>query len=546
MDGVKIMDKIELSVMLDMSRNAVMKPSEVMRFVDCIAKMGYKAILLYTEDTYEIDGEPYFGFLRGKYTKSELKSIDSYCVSKGIELIPCIQTLAHLNGIFHWPIYEEIHDCADVLLVGEEKTYALIEKMFQTCKEVFSSGKIHLGMDETFHLGKGQYLHKHGYRSTHDIFNEHFVKVLDLATKYGYQCYLWSDMYFHFANHQSYSCEGLDLSAFEKAIQNAPKNATFCYWEYYSNEEERYEGMLAFHKKYFDRVLFAGCGRTEFGYMPINGKSIKVAETAMRSVIKHGVKEVMVTCWGDGSAVCSFYSALPTLLAYAEFAKGNFHLTDIQQKFETLFGISWDTFMLLDLPNQVGEYTDTFINPSCYMLYNDLFVGTFDSTVKLGDGAVYNDYAKRLKAHINHAEFGYIFELAYRLCEVMAIKYELGVRTRNAYLAKDKPLLQKLAKNEYTLLIKRLKKLFNAVNTLWCIENKTTGAEIEDIKLGGIIQRVTHCKELLLAHVKDGLEIPELGEKMLDFYGGGYHLAQKPIRCFAQYNLCVSPNRFYN
>ncbi|MBE7100169.1 MAG: beta-N-acetylhexosaminidase [Clostridiales bacterium] len=540
------MNKIELSIMLDVSRNAVMKPSQIKSFVDHIAAMGYSALLLYTEDTYEIDGEPYFGFLRGKYTKEELKEIDAYCVKKGIELIPCIQTLAHLNGIFHWPIYEKIHDCADLLLVGEEQTYALIEKMLQTCKEVFTSNKIHLGMDETHNLGKGKYFKKNGYKPAHDIFNEHFKKVLAMAEGYGYECYLWSDMYFCFANNGTYAPEKCDEDILAEAIAGAPKNATMCYWEYYADDEKVYDKMLSLHKKYFDKVLFTGCARTEFGYVPLNKQSIKIAETSMRSVLKNGVDKVMVTCWGDGSAVCSFYSALPTILAYAEFAKGNFDWQSIKDKFYQLFGMDWDTFMLLDLPNEIGNPNMPFTNPSSYMLYNDFFVGTFDCTVKLGDGLVYKGYAKRLKPYRKHKDFGYIFDLAYQLCSVMDIKYELGVKTRNAYLSNDKKTLKSLALNEYTLIQKRLNRLFDAVARLWETENKTTGAEIEDIKLGGIIQRAEHCKKLLLTYVKTGKEIPELSEKMLDFYGGGYELSQKPIRCFAQYYLSVSPNRFYN
>ena len=84
-------------VMLDMSRNAVMKPCEVKKFASIIKSFGYNMIQLYTEDTYEIDGEPYFGYLRGRYSKEELCDIVEYCNSIGVEVIPCIQTLAHLN-----------------------------------------------------------------------------------------------------------------------------------------------------------------------------------------------------------------------------------------------------------------------------------------------------------------------------------------------------------------------------------------------------------------------------------------------------------------
>ncbi len=64
--------------------------------------MGYDTLMLYTEDTYEVDNQPFFGYKRGRYTKQELKEIDAYCISAGIELVPCIQMLAHLNCMFKW------------------------------------------------------------------------------------------------------------------------------------------------------------------------------------------------------------------------------------------------------------------------------------------------------------------------------------------------------------------------------------------------------------------------------------------------------------
>ena len=48
-------------VMLDMSRNGVMRVSEVKRYVDYISAFGYNSLQVYTEDTYEMEGEPFFG-----------------------------------------------------------------------------------------------------------------------------------------------------------------------------------------------------------------------------------------------------------------------------------------------------------------------------------------------------------------------------------------------------------------------------------------------------------------------------------------------------
>ena len=113
-----------LGTMLDCSRNAVMTVESVKRWIDLTAKLGFNTLHLYMEDTYEVDGNPYFGHLRGRYSKAELKEIDAYAAAQDMQVIPCIQTLAHVNALFHWPVYREIHDAADILLTGDERTYA--------------------------------------------------------------------------------------------------------------------------------------------------------------------------------------------------------------------------------------------------------------------------------------------------------------------------------------------------------------------------------------------------------------------------------------
>ena len=131
-----------LGNMVDCSRNAVLNISSVKRFIKISALLGFNTIQLYTEDTYEIESEPYFGHLRGRYTKAELAEIDEYATGFGIEVIPCIQTLAHLTTTLRWPQMEEFTDTEDIMLVGDDKTYAFIDAMLKTCLECFRSRKI--------------------------------------------------------------------------------------------------------------------------------------------------------------------------------------------------------------------------------------------------------------------------------------------------------------------------------------------------------------------------------------------------------------------
>lgn len=74
---------------------------------------------------------------------------------RGIEVIPCIQTLGHLGQILQWPHYAHLRDNTEVLLAESETTYEFIEKLIKAAAGPFRSKRIHLGMDEvglTFHI----------------------------------------------------------------------------------------------------------------------------------------------------------------------------------------------------------------------------------------------------------------------------------------------------------------------------------------------------------------------------------------------------------
>lgn len=170
-----------LGIMLDCSRNAVMNVPSLKKWIDIISDLGYNTLMLYTEDTYEVDHHPYFGYLRGRYSQKELREIDDYAHEKGIELIPAIQTLAHLHSIFRWPAYRNINDCDDILLAEEEKTYGLIEDIFASLEKTLRTRTVNIGMDEAHMLGRGKYQDIHGFENRFDILLKHLKRVAEIA-----------------------------------------------------------------------------------------------------------------------------------------------------------------------------------------------------------------------------------------------------------------------------------------------------------------------------------------------------------------------------
>ena len=44
-------------------------------WVDICELLGFTSLMLYTEDTVKLENRPYFGYMRGRYSKEEMKDI---------------------------------------------------------------------------------------------------------------------------------------------------------------------------------------------------------------------------------------------------------------------------------------------------------------------------------------------------------------------------------------------------------------------------------------------------------------------------------------
>ena len=307
-------------LMLDCSRNAVMTVESVKQLLRLMALMGYNMLQLYTEDTYEVDGEPYFGYLRGRYSKDEMKELDAYARELGIEMIPCIQVLAHLNAIFKWSAYRNHRDCGDILLCGDEKVELLIDRMFATLAECYTTRRIHIGMDEAHMVGLGKYLDKNGFKDRFDVIAAHLRRVCEIAEKYGFKPMMWSDMFFRLSAGGRYYLNGGECVVPERVFANLPENISLVYWDYYHTERKNYDEMIVAHKKFNREVWFAGGAWKWIGFAPDNEYSLETTEAATLSCMKNGVDHFFTTAWGDEGAECSPYAVLPTLAYTANLA----------------------------------------------------------------------------------------------------------------------------------------------------------------------------------------------------------------------------------
>jgi bifunctional ADP-heptose synthase (sugar kinase/adenylyltransferase) len=182
--------------------------------------------------------------------------------------------------------------------------------------------------------------------------------------------------------------------------------------------------------------------------------------------------------------------------------------------------------MLLDLTDN-----GRCVNPSKYVLYNDLFNGLMDKTITDDLADEHKALSRKLSLLTKDENYGYLFETMKALCDVVALKADLGIRIRKAYDAKNIDEL-KLVISDCKKLKKLMEVFYDRYEKQWMTENKAVGFDVQDIRIGGMIARVAHCTKRLEKFVNG--EIPNIDELENTL---GRHIASKEDMLAGCYEL---------
>lgn len=510
--------------MIDVSRNAVYKIEKIKELMVNMAILGVNRMMLYTEDTYEIENYKYFGYLRGRYSKEELKEIDDYGDKLGIEVIPCIQTLAHLKQTLKWSYANEIKDTEDVLLVGKEKTYNFIKEMIKNIRKCFKSKKIHIGMDEAFDLGRGEFLNQNGYVDHYDIMIEHLNKVCDICKDYDFKPMIWDDMFFRIGSPNGFYYNQ-DTVISEEVANSIPSDLSLVYWDYYHKDKNIYRKFFDIRKVFNNNLIFAGGIWKWSGITPCYDQTFKSSNEALMVCKEENIQEVIITAWGDDGDETPIDTIIPGLILFAEHAYNyevNTKWINERCKFITSLDLK-DFFSLQELDKfEDGDKENLrFVNPSKYLLYQDLLLGAFDSHIEHIEN-MENHYKclsnRYLEIANSNEKYFNMFKMYSDLANVLSIKANIGVELRKAYKNSDLEKLNYICENTLKDLKENIRTLQNSYRNLWYKDCKGQGFEVIDIRLGGVRSRVDSSIYRLKSYLNKEIDkIEELEEEILYF-----------------------------
>jgi hexosaminidase len=509
-----------LGIMLDCSRNAVMTVEHVKGWLRRLALMGYNMVMLYTEDTYKLPGEPFFGFLRGAYSAEELRELDDYADKLGIELIGCIQTLAHLEQIIKWNVYGHIKDTNTVMLAGEPATYDLVAKMIETYATNLRSRRLHIGMDEAWDLARGQYINRHGYRREFDVFNDHLAQVVAICKRFGVRPMIWSDMYFRLGSkdHNYYDLAAVIPDDVVKAI---PPEVELVYWDYYHPTDETYLKMIEIHRQMKREPIMASGVWTWKHLWYGQGITERAGGACIRACRQAKLKEVFFTMWGDDGGYCEYDSALAGLAWAAEQAYGSDDLETLRDRYEAICGVDYDHTLLgsklhdQTLGNRIDEVPVDF---PVLVLWDDPLLGIHHLIMKARRGDFwkyasqhYHQVEDELSPHIGRTQ-PVDLDHALTLAKFLAAKVDFRMSLEDAYQARDRGRMQMLLP-EVGRIVELLDQLHGTFRRQWHRHHKPFGFEVVQIRLAGLRERYREVARLvseLLYQQRDS--IPELDE----------------------------------
>ncbi len=540
--------------MFDCSRNAVVTVDAFKGFLRRMAAMGLNLVMLYTEETYTVPGYPYFGYLRGRYTPEELRALDDYADAFGIEMIPCIQTLAHLAQFLRWPAAGHLADTPDILLCEDETVHKFVRDCIAAATSCFRSNRIHLGMDEAHGIGSGRYLKKHGYKDTTDIISAHLTKVGQICAELGVEPMIWSDMCLRplSPTDDYYDFSGNMQPITPEHVAKMPADIGLVYWDYYQHSKQSYLTMIERHQLYPNKLIFAGGVWNWSGPTPDHGKTVDTTVKALAACREKGIKEVFATMWGDNGAESSITNTLLGMQLYAENTYGSADtIGDIADAFRRCCGgvaqDFYDLRLLDELPG-VPQGNPIVATPTKQVLYQDVLMGLFDKHFALQCemfGSMKQWYRERSlaikEAAGRNPGYAVLFEMYAALADVLADKAEVGLEIHAAYAAGDRAAMAGCIAALETL-VKKYSDLTLTWEALWMSTNKPFGFDVISSRLGATGGRMAYAAHRLADWMEGRVDaLPEVAEEQLFFDGRTEPLVEgSPLLCNCTWSRIIT------
>ena len=308
-----------------------------------------------------------------------------------------------------------------------------------------------------------------------------------------------------------------------EVVDKVPPELTLVYWDYRQPYKKNYDEMFRQHAAFHNPIAFAGGDSSWYGMVPLSRLGYRATKSALASAKEHGATEVYCTMWKDDGAACAFFSTLHVLFTYGEICwNGNDTEEHLRARMAGTVGLSFDDLLAIEdinaLPGRslVGLHE---ANPNKYIFYENILTGKFAAHIPDGSAAHFAEQAGRMRACAERAgSYRYFYDTLAALCDVLAVKAELGKELYAAYHADDRTTLAEIAEERIETVKALVEEFRQSFRARWLVENRSFGFDVMDIRVGGVLAQLDTAQYLLKQYLSGSLDrIEELEAERLPY-----------------------------
>lgn len=200
MDGNK--DKPFRGFMIDAPRG-VETMDYYFRLIDFCQKEEMNSIIFRLTDdqgsAFLFTSHPELNMCEGAFTTQELRTLIEYAQTKGIEMIPEIESFGHSKYITQTERYKYLNDGPEgadfnALCPVNDSTFYLMKDLYTEVASIFPSQYIHIGCDEVNWGASELSKQALAVKSKHQIWAEYVNKLNECLKGIGKQTVIWGDV----------------------------------------------------------------------------------------------------------------------------------------------------------------------------------------------------------------------------------------------------------------------------------------------------------------------------------------------------------------
>ncbi len=282
-------------VLLDISRDKVPTMRSLRETVDWLASLKINELQLYMEHTFAYRRHRQVWRDASPLTAAEVRQLDTFCRERFIELVPCQNTLGHmerwLKHARYAPLAEatgpwrspfgDIRTTKSTLNPTDRRTLALVRALLDELLPCFSSRRVNVNCDEPFELGQGRSAAICRRRGIERVFVDYVAALRRIVSRHRRRMMCWADV----------------LSNHPRALGKIPRDITLLEWGYEADHPFM-QRCKAIGRAGFEFYVCPGtsswcsfAGRTTIALTNLR--------VAARAAVKHGAAGFLVTDWGD-------------------------------------------------------------------------------------------------------------------------------------------------------------------------------------------------------------------------------------------------------